>query len=117
MYLILFVLHNENRLPALLDAWDLAGVGGVTILPSTGMGRLKKNMPLREEIPLIPSLNDLLQDHEQLRNQTLFTIVDSMEAAEKIAAITDEVAGPLDQPDTGILAVLPLAKVYGLRLR
>jgi len=100
---------------ALLDAWDNAGVGGVTILLSTGMGRMKKNFPLREDIPLIPSLNDLLQDHEQVGNHTLFTIVESMELAETVAAATAEIVGPLEDPDTGILAILPVAKVYGLR--
>lgn len=117
MYLVLYVLHDETRLNEILDAWDLAGVGGVTILPSTGMGRMVKHMPLREDIPLIPSLRDLLDDHEQMRNHTIFSIVESLELAEKLHRITEQIVGPLDNPDTGIMAILPLEKVYGLRRR
>jgi hypothetical protein len=117
MFLVLYVLHDESRLNEILDAWGQAGVGGITILPSTGMGRMVKHMTLREDMPLIPSLRDLLDDHEQMRNQTIFSIVESPDLAEKLHAVTENIVGPLDDPDTGIMAVLPLIKVYGLRRR
>lgn len=117
MFFIVYVHHDESKLNELLDAWEKAGVGGVTILPSIGLGRINKFAALREDIPLIPSLKSLLHEHEELLNRTLFTIVDSQEMVDKIVAVTENIVGRLDDPYTGILAVLPVAQVYGLRQR
>ena len=37
MFMILFVLHDPEKLDDILTAWEEAGVSGVTILPSTGL--------------------------------------------------------------------------------
>lgn len=65
MHLILFVLHDPDKLYELMDGWDEAGVSGVTVLPSTGIGRLKASDMLREDLPLMPSLEDILQAGHQ----------------------------------------------------
>ena len=113
MYMILFVLHDPDRLKQILNAWNEAGVSGVTILPSTGLKRLQENSIFRDDLPLIPSLEDLME-HEETLNRTLFTIVPSDEMVDKVVAATEGIVGNLDLPNTGILAVLPLARVYGL---
>ncbi len=43
MSLILFILHDPEKLRALLDAWRGAGVSGATVLFSTGMGRIRQS--------------------------------------------------------------------------
>ncbi|NMB88498.1 MAG: hypothetical protein GYA17_09065 [Chloroflexi bacterium] len=116
MYLVLFVLHNPDRLDDLLQAWDEVGVNGITILPSTGLARLRQRSVLRDDLPLIPSLHDILSHVENL-NRTIFTIVDSDSAVDQVVAATESVVGDLDLPNTGILSVLPLARVYGLHRR
>ena len=113
MYMIFFVLHDANWLKDVLDVWHNVGVGGITILPSTGLQRLQNNMAFRDDLPLMPSLDDLLQDEETL-NRTLFTIVPTTEMVDKVVAATEELIGDLNEPNTGILAVIQLAKVYGL---
>lgn len=113
MFLVLFVLHNPDELDELLTAWDETGVGGVTILPSTGLARFRAQAALREDLPLIPTLADFAIREESL-NRTLFTIVESDEMVEKVVKATESVLGDLDQPNTGILCVLPIAKAYGL---
>ncbi len=113
MYMILFVLHDPNRLHDVLTAWNDSGVSGITILPSTGLKRMRESTGLREDLPLIPSLEDLI-NHEEKLNRTLFTIVSNDEMVEKVLHATEDLIGDLDLPNTGILAVIPLARVYGL---
>lgn len=113
MFMILFVLHDSYRLKDVLNAWQDTGVSGITILPSTGMKRLQENFIFRDDMPLIPSLDDLLE-HEETLNRTLFTIVPSEEMVDKIIAATEEILGDLNQPNTGILSVIPISRAYGL---
>jgi len=113
MYMIFFVLHDANWLKDVLDVWQNTGVGGITILPSTGLKRLQNSVAFRDDLPLMPSLDDLLQDEETL-NRTLITIVPSMEMVDKVVAATEDLIGDLNEPNTGILAVIQLASVYGL---
>lgn len=111
--MVWFVLHDATHLADVLAAWKETGVSGITILPSTGLRRLEDKNIFREDLPLIPSLEDLVGD-EEILNHTLFTIVEEDEMVEKIVEATQQVIGDLDLPDTGILCVIPLAKVYGL---
>ncbi len=114
MFFILLVLHDNSQLEEVLDAWEEAGAPGVTILPSSGMVRLRNNHPLDEDIPLMPSLNDFFNPSEE-HNSTLFTIVKGEEMVDKIVSATEKVTGDLDLPNTGILVVLPVVRAYGLK--
>lgn len=113
MYMVMFVLHDPCNLREVLEAWDAAGVKGITIFPSTGLRRLQTLDVLREDIPLIPSLEDLIQQEERL-NRTLFTVVEGDEMVEKVVKATESVIGDLNLPNTGILTVMPVVKAYGL---
>jgi hypothetical protein len=57
-HLVVFVLDNLEQCSAVLEAWEEAGALGVTILESTGLRRLRGVM--RDDLPLLPSLRDLL---------------------------------------------------------
>ena len=114
MFFVLFVMHDSSKLDAVLSAWEQAGVKGITILPSTGMVRIKNHRKaLREDIPLIPRLEDFLR-HTENTNRTLFTIVNTEAEADQVISATESVVGDLDLPHTGIIAVLPIYKVKGL---
>ena len=54
-YLVVFVLDDPDRCQDVLDAWEGAGVKGITILESTGIGRVRQ-AGIRDDIPLMPSL-------------------------------------------------------------
>lgn len=113
MYMIVFILDNFEKLRDLLDAWEEAGVFGATILHSSGLGRVRQD-GLRDDLPLMPSLADLFE-HEEYYSRTIFSIVESEEIVERVIAATQRVVGDLMKPGAGLLAVLPVAKVYGLR--
>lgn len=113
MFQIMFILNNPEKCQDVLDAWDAAGVKGVTILASSGLGRLRARRGLHEDIPLMPSLQDFMQDEENL-HRTLITIVRGQELVDRIVEVTQELLGDLNQPNTGILVVLPVLQAYGL---
>ena len=113
-YFVLHVLHDQDRLEALLAAWKDAGVKGITVLQSIGMCKLQEQVGLRDDLPLLPTLNSLFETGETL-NRTLITVIEGDELLEKVIAQTELIVGDLDQPGTGILVVLPVIKALGLQ--
>jgi hypothetical protein len=113
MYMVLFVLHDIACSDAILNAWEEAGAQGVTIMPSTGMVRMRKSA-LREDRPLFPSLEALLR-HEEDLNRTFFTVVQDEDLIDRLLAATESVVGSLEEANTGIFTVLPLVRVHGVR--
>jgi nitrogen regulatory protein P-II 1 len=114
MSMILFVLHNAEKLHEVLDAWKETGISGATVLFSTGIGRIHQNQALRDDLPMMPSLDDFYPIPENL-GRTIFTIIDDDSLIEKIVRATERVVGSLDEPNRGILTVLPTTGIYGLR--
>lgn len=114
MNLVLFVLHDPEKLPELLDAWKGAGVSGATVLFSTGLGRIARSPALRDDLPLMPSLDDFLPEDDHL-SRTIFSMIDEPDIVDQVVAATERVVGDLNQPDRGLLIVLPVSRVYGLR--
>ncbi len=112
-YMILFVLHDHEHFEDVLDAWENAGAPGITVLTSTGLGRMR-NSALREDLPLIPRLENLLQ-HQEIHSHTIFTVVDDEAIIDHILDATQTVVGDLNEPNTGILVVLPVARAYGIK--
>jgi hypothetical protein len=113
MYMILFVLNDPDRLDDIMYAWEEAGVSGITILPSTGLGRLRQKEGLRDDLPLMPSLEDFYHPKDDI-NHTLFTIVESETLAHDVVQATERVVGSLDEPENGILVILPTVSIHGL---
>ena len=112
-HMVLLVLDELSQCPTVLDAWEEAGVTGVTILESTGLGRARQ-IGMRDDLPLFTSLHKLMQNREE-RHRTLFTVVDSEEMVDRLIEITQEVMGGLNEPNKGVIFVLPVSRVVGLR--
>lgn len=114
MYLILFILNNPDQCEEVLTAWEKVGVSGVTILQSTGLGRYRQKAGLREDIPLIPRLTEFFE-HDEDQHRTFFTAVKNHSLVEKILHATEAIVGDLEDPDTGIMFVLPILEAYGIK--
>lgn len=112
MYFVLFVLHNTDLLEDLINAWQNEGVRGATILFSTGLGRLQQKQGGRDDIPLMPSLDDFYEMPEML-SRTIFTVVKDESMIGKLLHVTQQVVGDLDNDDTGMFLVLPVVQAYG----
>jgi hypothetical protein len=113
MFLILFVLNDPDRLEDLLIAWEDNGIQGATVLFSTGLGRIRQMEAWRDDMPLIPSLRDFYEVPENM-NRTVFTIVEDEAHVDAIVAATKKIVGELDERETGLLLVLPVARAYGV---
>ena len=109
---IVFVLDNPDQCRDILDAWENAGIRGVTILESSGLGRVRR-AGIRDDLPLIPSLSDIFLNKET-QHRTLFTVVKNQDQIEVIVKATQSVVGDLEQPDTGFLFVVPVSQVFGI---
>ncbi len=112
-FLVLLVLDDANKGPALLDAWEAAGVSGITMIESTGLGRLRNVMGLRDDMPLMPSIRALMQSREE-HHRTIFSVVEGEAMVDKVITATETVTGDLSEPNTGVLFALPVARVVGL---
>jgi nitrogen regulatory protein PII len=113
MYLVTLVLHDPDLLEELLDAWNKAGVEGATVLFSSGMGRMRQKQLIRDDLPLIPSLDDFYEAPQTL-NRTVFTVARDDAMVDTILEATQKVIGDLRKPDTGVMIVTPVTRAYGL---
>ena len=110
--MVVLVLHNLTRFEEVLSAWHEAGASAVTILESVGT-RGPREQARREDLPLLPSIRDLLQSDDAPR-KTVFSIVRD-ELVERLIQTTTDIVGDLQQPGNGILFVIPVTRVEGLR--
>ncbi len=113
MFLVLFVLNNPDSLDDVLTAWEEAGVSGITVLPSTGLGRIRQKNGVREDVPLLPALEDFYRPTSDV-NYTLFSVIETEALVPKVVQATEQTVGSLDEPRNGILVVLPIAQAYGV---
>jgi hypothetical protein len=111
--LIVLVLNDPDKTQDILAAWLAVGVTGVTILDSNGLSHQVGQHGLRDDLPLFPSLEDLLRGREE-PHRTLFAVVPDGFDVEALAVATEQITGTLDEPDTGILFTLPVTRAWGL---
>lgn len=110
-YMVLLVVNDLELCPTVLDAWDAAKVPGITILESTGLGRVRQ-AGIRDDIPIMPSLSELFRPREH-HHRTIFSVVEGEEMVDRLIEVTQEIMGDLNSPHNGVLFVLPVSRVVG----
>ncbi len=110
-FMVILVVNDIEKCQRVLDGWEEAGVSGVTILTSTGLGRVRR-AGLRDDLPIMPNLHDLFA-REEVQHRTIFSVVDTQELVDKLHDAAQGVIGDLDDPHTGFMFVLPVSQVYG----
>ncbi len=108
--MILLVVDQLEVFPTVMEAWNAAGITGITIFETTGMGR---EMAQRDDLPLMPSLRNLFESREE-GHRTLMAVVGDDFNVDALFDATEAITGPLDAPNTGIMLTVPVAKVRGL---
>lgn len=111
-YLVVLVIDDPDDCSPVLESWEAVGVTGVTILESTGLGRMKR-AGLRDDLPLMPSVRDLFQSKE-VHHRTLLSVVENQETVDKMVVVAKQIMGDLERGHTGIMFVLPVLQVFGL---
>lgn len=112
-YMIMLIISNLEHSFTVLDAWEENGVPGVTIMEGTGLGGVRQAREW-EDLPFMPSLLDFMRGREQ-QNRIFLTVVEGEAMVDHIINITQAVTGDLNTDNNGILFVLPVARVAGLR--
>ena len=107
MYMIMFVLDNNDRLDTVLKAWAGEGVTGATFFETSGLNRQR-----RKHIPMPYTYGGMDMDEEG--NTTLFAIVKDEAMAKACLKSAEAVVGDLDEPKTGVFSAWPLAFTKGI---
>jgi hypothetical protein len=112
IFLVVLVIDDMDKSQDVFDAWEAAGVRGITILESTGMARVSRGL-FRDDLPLMPSIRDLLEGREE-HHRTIFSLVEGEEVIDRLIPATEQILGNLDLPGTGVFFAVPVVKVKGL---
>ena len=97
------------------DAWDDVGVSGVTYIQSHGFFTLKETRHKMSVLPGMMSLMEIMRNNQQ-NNVTMFTVVQDDALVDKVIEATESVIGDIGRPDNGIMFVIDVDRVLGLRL-
>jgi CBS domain-containing protein len=97
-------------MPDLLQAWRTIGVPGTTILETAGAYRVETWL---SRVGL-GGLDRLFESNE-VRRRTLFTAIEDDELLAQAMAEAERIVGGFDRPDSGLLLVLPVSQVRGLK--
>ena len=112
--LVVVVVTDMEVCHDVIRVWKDAGVPGATILDSMGMRHLQQLHAHRDDLPLIPSLRSMLEQ-EEYNHRTVFSIVPDGFDLDDLIRRTEELVGDFEAEHTGILFVMPVTRVRGLR--
>jgi len=113
-HLISLVIHDMDKVDAVVHAWLEAGISGLTLMDTSGLSHHVGRAGLRDDLPVFPSVRKMLESTE-MHNRLLFTVVADEFDIEALIRRTEQVTGSLDRPGTGILFVTPVTRVVGLQ--
>ena len=113
-YMVLLIVDDLNNSPDILEAWNNAEAPGITVLESTGMGRLRQGKNIRDDVPMMPSLSEVFRPREN-HHQTIFSVVEGEEKVDQLIGLAEGILGDLNRPDTGVLFVLQVSRVVGFQ--
>lgn len=108
--LLALVTDDLDRCSTVLDAWQEAGVSGVTMLSAAG-GRYASD---HDDLPLMVSLRAMLAG-SQPPNHIVFALIDDDIVLERAIRAALDIVGDFRSPDSGIMFVVPVSRAWGMR--
>lgn len=110
MKLMVIILNKTEVLDYLLEGLSAAGIGGATIIQSSGLAMTLSRL---DSSFLSSSIRSLFTGDEE-DNRTILSVIknNELEIARKVVYNT---VGDLSQPNTGIMFTIPLDFVEGTR--
>ncbi len=106
-HMLLLVINDRRSLDSILRALRRAGVGGATVVESTGMGRT-----LSGSVPLIGGLRHL-KEGLSTHNHTLFAVIPDEMVLQRATEQIHKEMGDFSGPGSGMMTVWPLTEVWG----
>lgn len=108
MKLAILVLNKEELLESLLEGYIEIGISGSTIVDSIGMGHI-----LSSEVPIFAGLRFMFAGSRPYNKTVLSVIKD--EKLEPLKNLVTQILGPLEESGNGILLVINVEEVMGLK--
>ena len=109
MQLFVLILNKTELLDAILQKMAQSGFPGATVLESTGMARLLKDV---NDMPIFSGLRSML-GADRTQSSTVLAVVRD-DQVNALRDIVNEVTGGISKPDTGIMFAVPTLFVEGL---
>ena len=110
MKLMVLILNKTDALDSLLEGMSAAGLGGATIIESSGLATTLSRL---DSSFISSSIRAILSGSEE-DNRTILSVIrnDHLEIARKVVYNT---VGDLSHPNTGIMFTVPIDFVEGTR--
>ena len=111
MKLMVLILNKLDSLEYLLEGLSAAGIGGATIIESSGMAMTLSKL---DSSFVSASIRALFSASGNDDNRTIFSVIrdDQLEIARKVIYTT---VGDLSMPNTGVLFTVPIDFAEGIR--
>jgi hypothetical protein len=90
-----------------LEGFLEVGIDRATVVDSIGMAHL-----MADRVPIFSRFATL--GVSERFNRMIYVILKTEEQVDGAIDVIQEVIGDLSQPETGVVCVIPLARVYGL---
>ena len=108
MKLTVLILNKEEHLEALLEGYVEIGITGATIIDSIGMGHI-----LSSDVPIFAGLRFMFAGSRPYNKTILSVITD--DKIEPLKELITKVLGPLEESGRGIMFMLDVCEVVGLK--
>ena len=111
MKLMVIILNKLEAMEYLLEGLSAAGIGGATIIESSGMAMTLNKL---DSSFVSSSIRALFSSNGDEDNRTIISVIrnDQLEVARKVIYST---VGDLSMPNTGILFTLPIDFAEGIK--
>jgi nitrogen regulatory protein PII len=108
MKLLILILNKVEKLEEVLEGFIEIGISGATVVDSVGMGHI-----ISEEVPIFAGLRFMFAGAKP-HNKTILSVIKE-EKEEQVVRLLEKILGDMNKPGTGILFVIPVDRVEGLK--
>lgn len=109
-YLLVLITDMEESVADILDAWEKAGVPGVTLIDAHGSKH--KHNTTRDDLPFVVSLRAVLESKQQYA-QTVISVIEDPTVVEQATNAVLRIIPDFAQGHRGIMFSAPLQQVWG----
>lgn len=107
--LLIVILHKPTQLPGLLEEWQKLGVPGLTIVDGAGGHRARGWL---KQVGL-SAVNEIFFSGEA-QSKILISAMEDETLLKQAIAVAEDVVGGFNDPDKGVLFVLPISYAQGI---